>query len=172
MLGLLGAGPSHGYDLKHSWDRWFSTTRLLAFGQVYATLARLARDGLITQIDSAPGSGPERKRYEITDAGRAKVADWLATPEPPDASIQADLFAKTVIALMLDDDAAGLLDAQRARHMERMRELTRLKTGGDLRTVLLADHALFHIEADLRWMETTAARLGELRTALREEAHS
>lgn len=172
MLGLIGAGPSHGYDLKHSWDRWFSTTRVLAFGQVYATLARLARDGLITQIEAAPGAGPERKRYMITDAGRAEVAHWLATPESPDASLQVDLFAKTVIALMLDDDATGLLDAQRARHMERMRELTRLKSGSDLRTVLLADHALFHIEADLRWMDTTSARLGELRDALRQEARS
>ena len=69
--------------------------------------------------------------------------------------------------LMLDDDAGRLLDLQRAEHMARMRELTRLKQDGDLRTVLLADHALFHIEADLRWMETTAARLSELREEVR-----
>ena len=86
----------------------------------------------------------------------------------PAGDVQADIFAKTVIALMLDDDAGRLLDLQRAEHMARMRELTRLKRDGDLRTVLLADHALFHIEADLRWMETTAARLSELR----EEVHS
>ena len=60
-----------------------------------------------------------------------------------------------------------VLDLQRAEHMARMRELTRLKQDGDLRTVLLADHALFHIEADLRWMETTAARLSELREEVR-----
>ena len=68
---------------------------------------------------------------------------------------------------MLDDDAAHLLDLQRAEHMSRMRELTRLKLNGDLRTVLLADHALFHIEADLRWIEITAARLTELRAEVR-----
>lgn len=167
LLGLLGTGPGHGYDLKQSWDRWFATTRPLAFGQVYATLARLARDGLISQMKIEPGAGPERKRYEITPAGRQAVETWLLTPEVPAGSIQPSLLAKTIIALMLDDDAAHLLDLQRAEHMSRMRELTRLKLNGDLRTVLLADHALFHIEADLRWIEITAARLTELRAEVR-----
>ena len=72
-----------------------------------------------------------------------------------------------VMAGVLVPDAGRLLDLQRAEHMARMRELTRLKQDGDLRTVLLADHALFHIEADLRWMETTAARLNELREEVR-----
>ena len=162
LLGLLSAGPGHGYDLKRSWDHWFAASKPLAYGQVYATLARLVRDGLITQIETEPGAGPERKRYEVTDAGRQSVEQWLLTPVTPAGDVQADIFAKTVIALMLDDDAGRLLDLQRAEHMARMRELTRLKQDGDLRTVLLADHALFHIEADLRWMETTAARLGEL----------
>ena len=117
--------------------------------------------------ETEPGAGPERKRYKVTDAGRQSVKQWLLTPVTPAGDVQADIFAKTVIALMLDDDAGRLLDLQRAEHMARMRELTRLKQDGDLRTVLLADHALFHIEADLRWMETTAARLGELRTEVR-----
>ena len=167
LLGLLSAGPGHGYDLKRSWDHWFAASKPLAYGQVYATLARLVRDGLITQIETEPGAGPERKRYEVTDAGRQSVEQWLLTPVAPAGDVQADIFAKTVIALMLDDDAGRLLDLQRAEHMARMRELTRLKQDGDLRTVLLADHALFHIEADLRWMETTAARLGELRAEVR-----
>ena len=167
LLGLLSAGPGHGYDLKRSWDHWFAASKPLAYGQVYATLARLVRDGLITQVETEPGSGPERKRYEVTDAGRQSVEQWLLTPVTPAGDVQADIFAKTIIALMLDDDAGRLLDLQRAEHMARMRELTRLKQSGDLRTVLLADHALFHIEADLRWMETTAARLGELREEVR-----
>ena len=155
LLGLLSAGPGHGYDLKRSWDHWFAASKPLAYGQVYATLARLVRDGLITQIETEPGAGPERKRYEVTDAGRQSVEQWLLTPVAPAGDVPADIFAKTVIALMLDDDAGRLLDLQRAEHMPRMREL-------------MADHALFHIEADLRWMETTAARLGELRA----EVHS
>ena len=57
LLGLLSAGPGHGYDLKRSWDHWFAASKPLAYGQVYATLARLVRDGLITQIETEPGAG-------------------------------------------------------------------------------------------------------------------
>jgi DNA-binding PadR family transcriptional regulator len=167
MLGLLGAGSGYGYDLKHSWDRWFSETKPLAFGQVYGTLARLLRDGLIEAVGAEPGGGPDRKRYAITERGRGAVTEWMFTPEIPAMSIQAELFAKTVIALMLEDDAGRLLDVQRAEHVARMRDLTRIKNDGDLKTVLLADHALFHIEADLRWIDLTAARLGELRQEVR-----
>lgn len=163
LLGLLSPSPGYGYDLKLSWDRWFAQTKPLAFGQVYSTLARLLRDGLIAQIGAEPGAGPARKRYEVTPAGRAAVEEWIAHPEVPSDSIPADLFAKTVVALLLGDDAERLLDIQRTAHTARMRELTRLKQDADLHTVLLADHSLFHLEADLRWIELTAARLTELR---------
>lgn len=166
LLGLLGANPGYGYDLKHSYDRWFGARRVLAFGQVYATLGRLIRDGLIADAGSEAGDGPDRKRYVITPVGRATVGEWLLTPDEP-ATLQNNLFAKTVIALMLDDDAEHLLDLQRAEHMRRMRELTRLKMEGDLRDVLTADFGLFHIEADLRWIDLTAARLSELRQEVR-----
>lgn len=163
LLGLLEAGSGYGYDLKHSWDRWFSETKPLAFGQVYGTLARLLRDGLIEAAGAESGAGPERKRYAITEQGRATVAEWMFTPDIPTALIQAELFAKTVIALMLGGDAGRLLDVQRSEHIARMRKLTRKKQDADLRTILLADHALFHIEADLRWIDLTADRLTELR---------
>lgn len=163
LLGLVGAGSEYGYDLKHHFDEWFKPGKQLGFGQVYATLARLVRDGLIAAAGAEAGSGPERKRYEITEVGRATVSEWMFTPTSEGASLQSELFAKTIIALMLGDDADRLLDVQRSAHIARMRELTRLKDEADLKTVLLADHALFHIEADLRWIDLTAARLGELR---------
>ncbi|WP_103062696.1 PadR family transcriptional regulator [Actinomyces qiguomingii] len=167
LLGLLGTGPGYGYDLKTHWDRWFADTKPLAFGQVYAALARLLRDGLIIQTGAEAGAGPERKRYEITARGRAAVEEWIRSPEVPSDSIQADLFAKTIIALLLDDDAERLLDLQRAAHTARMREITRRKERADLHTILIADHALYHLEADLRWIDLTAARLSELRQEVR-----
>ena len=81
--------------------------------------------------------------------------------------MQSNLFAKTIIALLVDDNADRLLDVQRTEHLARMRELTREKHGADLMRVLLCDHALFHIEADLRWMDLTAARLTQLRNKIR-----
>lgn len=163
LLGLLGTQPSHGYDLKHGYDRWFGREKPLAFGQVYATLARLLKHGLIDLLGDESGAGPDRKRYAITPTGRDRVAQWLFAPEAPSGMLQSNLFAKTVIALLLGDNAERLLDVQRTEHLARMRELTRRKRGADLATVLLCDHALFHIEADLRWIDLTAARLTELR---------
>lgn len=166
LLGLLYAEPSYGYDLKHSFDRHFGLRKPLAFGQVYSTLARMLRDGLAEAIGDEAGGGPDRKRYEITPAGRERVTNWLFTPESPSETLQSDLFAKTVIALLVDDDAERLLDLQRTEHMARMRELTRLKLQADLLHMLMYDLALFHLEADLRWIDLTGARLTQLRAEM------
>ena len=166
LLGLLRREPSYGYDLKHAYDRYFGSQKPLAFGQVYSTLARMIRDELIRALGEEPGAGPDRKKYEITPAGQQRVEQWLHTPDVPSPTLQSELFAKTVIALLIEDDAQRLLDVQRSEHMARMRELTRLKREGDLLQVLMCDHGLFHIEADLRWIELTGARLTHLKKEL------
>ena len=172
LLGLLEREPSHGYDLKRDYDAYFGRGKQLPFGQVYATLGRLARDGKITGGDAEPGEGPDRKRYAITEVGRAEVDSWLAEPVEPEPHLQTVLFAKVTLALMLGKPAESYLTAQRAAHMRRMHELTRLKRAGGLVDVLLADHALFHLEADMRWIDTTSARLTELRTLVNREDSS
>jgi DNA-binding PadR family transcriptional regulator len=206
LLGLLESGCGYGYDLKQRYDRLFGLRQQLAFGQIYATLARLVRDGLIVEIGEEGGRGPDRRRYRITEGGRERIARWLFTPDEPHESLQSNVFAKTVIALLVEDvthdagdaqhgaggaqhgagdaqneaggaqhgagdaqhDAQQLLDLQRAAHLEQMRALTRQKQGSDLIAVLLCDHALFHLEADLRWMDLLEARLGELRRRIKE----
>jgi DNA-binding PadR family transcriptional regulator len=167
LLGLLEREPSHGYDLKRSYDAHFGRGRPLPFGQLYATLGRLARDGKVVMGEAEPGAGPERKRYVITDQGATEFETWLAEPVAAEPYLQTVLFAKVVLALMLDRDAERFLDAQRAAHLQRMRELTEVKRSGDLVDALLADHGLFHLESDLRWMDLTAARLDALRTEVR-----
>jgi DNA-binding PadR family transcriptional regulator len=167
LLGLLEREPSHGYDLKREYDTLFGRGRPLPFGQLYSTLGRLARDGKVVIGETEPGAGPERKRYVITDEGATDFEAWLREPLAPEPHLQTVLFAKVVLALMLDRDAAGYLDTQRAAHLQRMRELTALKRSGGLVDALLADHGLFHLEADLRWIDLTAARLDALRTEVR-----
>lgn len=162
LLGLLDREPSHGYDLKHDYDAFFGRGKPLPFGQVYATLGRLARDGKVVAGESEPGGGPDRKRYAITPVGKDEVEAWLAEPVEAEPYLQTVLFTKVVLALMLGRDAGGYLDAQRAAHLRRMRELTELKRTGPLVDALLADHGLFHLEADLRWIEVTSARLDAL----------
>ena len=159
LLGLLEREPSHGYDLKRDYDAYFGRSRPLPFGQVYATLGRLARDGKVVAADAEPGAGPDRKRYVITDLGVSEVEAWLTEPLEPEPHLQTVLFAKVVLALMLGRSAERYLDTQRAAHLQRMRELTEIKRTGSPVDALLADHGLFHLEADLRWIDVTSARL-------------
>jgi DNA-binding PadR family transcriptional regulator len=167
LLGLLEREPSHGYDLKRDYDTYFGRVKPVPFGQVYATLGRLARDGKVVAGGSEPGAGPERKRYAITDEGVAEVEAWLAEPVEPEPHLQTALFAKVTLALMLGRPAERYLDTQRAAHLKRMRELTDLRRTGGVVEALLADHGLFHLEADLRWIDVTAGRLALLAEAVR-----
>jgi DNA-binding PadR family transcriptional regulator len=162
LLGLLEQRPSHGYDLKRNYDVYFGHDKPLPFGQVYATLSRLARDGRVIAGLPEPGAGPERKLYAITEKGEADLQTWLARPEPPEPHLQTVLAVKVILALLLDRQAEQYLDAQRASHLARMRELTVVRRDAPLVDALLADHAIFHLEADLRWIELTTARLDQL----------
>jgi DNA-binding PadR family transcriptional regulator len=166
LLGLLERAPSHGYDLKRDYDAFFGRGKQLPFGQVYATLGRLARDGKVSAGAAEPGDGPDRRRYVITDTGRDEVDAWLADPVEPEPHLQTVLFAKVTLALMLGKPAEQYLDTQRTAHLRRMQELTAVKRTAPLVDVLLADHALFHLEADLQWIDLTAARLAELAEAV------
>jgi DNA-binding PadR family transcriptional regulator len=162
LLGLLEREPSYGYELKQRYDSQLGKGRPLPFGQVYATLGRLARDGKVTVGAAEPGAGPERKRYRITDDGIADFEAWLAQPVEPEPHLQTVLFMKVVLALLAGRPAQTYLDAQRAAHLNRMRELTASKRSATLLDALLADHALFRLEADLRWIDLTEARLDAL----------
>jgi DNA-binding PadR family transcriptional regulator len=167
LLGLLERESSHGYDLKREYDTYFGRGKPLPFGQVYSTLSRLARDGKVVVSDVGPGDGPDRKRYVITELGATEVDQWLIQPVEPEPHLQTVLFAKVVIALMLERPAAEYLDTQRRAHLRRMRELTEVKRSSGVVDALLADHGLFHLEADLRWIEMTGARLDALRKTVR-----
>ena len=162
LLGLLEREPSHGYDLKRDYDALFGRGKPLPFGQVYSTLGRLARDGKVLAGESEPGAGPDRKRYLITDLGVTEVAAWLTEPVEPEPHLQSVLFAKVVIALLLGRPAEQYLDTQRAAHMQRMRQLTDMRRQAGQVDSLLADYGLFHLEADLRWIDMTSARLQSL----------
>ena len=157
--------------LKCDYDTYFGWGRALPFGQVYATLCRLARDGKVNAAGIEPGAGPDRKRYSITELGAREVEEWLRAPIEPEPHLQTLLFTKVVLSLILGRSARTYLDTQRAAHMERMRELTELRRTADSVEALLADHGLFHLEADLRWIDLTEARIASVAKAIddREE---
>ena len=167
LLGLLEPAPTHGYELKRAYDDRFGLSKPLPYGQVYATLGRLERDGRVEVQSVEPGAGPERKRYAITPDGVTVLDGWLLEPEPPEPYLQSVLFAKVVLALLSGRPADRFLDAQRAAHLARMRELTVQRRADGLARALLADYALFHLEADLRWIDVTESRLDQLTAEVR-----
>jgi len=168
LLGILARGPAHGYDLKREHDARFPGTRPLAYGQVYATLARLERDGHAEVAETAKGGGPERTVYALTPEGRQTLADWLEQVEPAGPYPADELVRKTITVLHLGTDAAGFLARQREQHMARMRELVSAQgVSVELGAQIALDHTIAHLDADLRWLETAAARVapnGKVRT--------
>jgi DNA-binding PadR family transcriptional regulator len=166
LLGLLAGGPRHGYDLKRAHDERLPRAKPLAFGQVYATLGRLERDGLVTPSGHDRDGGPDRVSYALTTAGRDRLDGWLTTVETPAPYVMSTLFTKVVVSLLAADEhrARDYLVAQRAAHMTRMRELTALKTtpGTGLADIVAADYAIAHLDADLTWLSTTLHRVAEL----------
>ena len=162
LLGLLEVEPRHGYDLKRAYDARFGHDRPLKAGQVYATLGRLQRDGFVVVAGHDREGGPDRTTFAVTSEGVTDLDRWFSQPEGAAAYLQPVLFAKVVLALQSGRDARGVLEAQRAEHLTTMRALTTEKAGADLDRTLALDFALFHLEADLRWLEHTAARLDRL----------
>ena len=168
LLGLLEDRPKHGYELRRSFDERLAGGRPLRSGQVYSTLNRLERDGRVDEVGGEQGPGPERRLYAITEAGVAELERWLQAPEPPEPYLQSVVYAKVVVALSSGRSAQAVLDAQRDRHLAAMRELTRDKErADDVAGVVRADFALLHLDADLRWIDLTLARLARLGKELR-----
>lgn len=169
ILGLLGAGARHGYELKKAHDERFPEARPLAFGQVYATLERLATKGQVEAARVERVDGPDRTRYRLTAAGREELSTWLSQVEPPAPFVANPLAIKSTIALLVGDreTATAYLRRQRDAHLHRMREFTRLKTdpAASIAQMLAADYAIAHLDADLRWLETALDRV----VALEEE---
>lgn len=160
LLGVLSAGPAHGYDLKREHDSRFPSAKPLAFGQVYATLSRLERDGLVEVAETTRDGGPERTTYALTGSGKASLDAWLSEPEQSGPYAADDLVRKTVTSLHLGADAGDFLRRQRAVHLARMRELVALQGAtADTDEQIAVDHTIVHLDADLRWLEIAAARV-------------
>lgn len=159
LLGLLEGGPQHGYALKQEFDGWFGLAKPLRYGQVYATLARLEREQLAQIATVEAGEGPDRKRYAITPDGVEELESWLATPAPAEQIALGSVYAKVVVALLSGRSPEDVLAAQRAVHVERMRDLRREAAGASIERGLAADYLIAHLQADLDWIELAGARL-------------
>ncbi|MDP9444398.1 MAG: PadR family transcriptional regulator [Actinomycetota bacterium] len=160
LLGVLAEGPAHGYDLKHAHDERYPGAKQLAFGQVYAALAKLEKDGLVEVVETTRGSGPDRTTYALTPLGKAALSSWVSEVEPAGPYAADELVRKTVTALRLGRDAADYLAGQRQAHLAEMRRLVALQESTDeVEARVVIDHAVEHLDADLRWLSNAAVRV-------------
>jgi DNA-binding PadR family transcriptional regulator len=166
FLALLSDERAHGYELKQSLEQEFGELLpALNAGQIYTTLARLERDGLVVGRP-VPGDSRGKREYELTDAGRAELAAWIEAPVSG-RRLKDEFFMKLVIlASARLAEPRQLLDLQRREYMQSLRDLNTLleANGKGPAAALLIEGAILHLKADLEWLE-----LIEQRFALKEE---
>jgi DNA-binding PadR family transcriptional regulator len=167
LLALLRGGSKYGYQLRGEFEAATAGAWPLNVGQVYATLARLERDGLVTP--DGPPDDLGRMLYRVTDTGRAEVTDWFAAPIEHEARPRDELMIKLAMALADPTvDTLALLGAQRTAARRaiqaattRKAELTRKAADEppDLSGLLIIEAAIFAAEAEVRWLDHCEAVL-------------
>ena len=163
LLALLEQRPMYGYQLRTEFEARTGATWPLNVGQVYTTLARLERDGLVEPA----GEGEGHAFYGITDAGRAAVATWFETPVSRETPPRDELAIKLAIAVTVPGvDVRGVVQRQRTATIRALQDYTRLKArSGDSRKpaelawLLVLDSLVFAAEAEIRWLDHCEVRL-------------
>lgn len=156
LLAILGQGPCYGYQLRVEFERRTGGTWPLNVGQVYATLDRLERDGLVTRgaIDDEG-----HVYYDITAAGRQQALDWFDAPVSRPLAARDELAVKIALAVTLPGaDAAAIVSTQRAATTAALARY-RAEPSGTLARQLVVDSLVFAAEAELAWLDHCQSRL-------------
>ena len=165
LLALLEQGPMYGYQLRAEFERRTGSTWPLNVGQVYTTLTRLERDGLVAE-SGADGEG--HVVYRVTDAGRDEVATWFTTPVERTQPPRDELAIKLALAVTVPGvDVGTVIQQQRSATMTALQDYTRLKRARpadladptDMAWTLVLDSLVFAAEAEVRWLDHCEARL-------------
>jgi DNA-binding PadR family transcriptional regulator len=160
LLAILDAGPRHGYALKSEFEAATGNVWPLNVGQVYSTLSRLERDGLVLVAEDDDG----QKTYRISDAGREDLRRWYGTPVVREVVPRQELAIKLVFAMRAGpDQVREVVQRQLVATLASLQEFTRLKAtaerDGDLAWLMMLDALIFQAEAEARWLELCEARL-------------
>jgi DNA-binding PadR family transcriptional regulator len=162
LLALLGEQPMYGAQLRSQFERRTGGTWPLNVGQVYQTLSRLERDGLVEAAGAADDEG--RIAYRLTAAGRTAAATWWTTPVDRAEAPRDELVIKLALAVTVPGiDVAAVVQTQRTQTLRQLQDLTRLKqqadARGDLAWLLVLDNLVFAAEAEVRWLDHVESRL-------------
>ncbi len=162
LLGLLAHQPCHGYDLKNAIEQALGGQREINFGQIYTTLGRLERDGLVVASEAEDGRG--KRTYSITSQGRQKLEDWLSQTVEKPQPFQDEFLVKLIVRHLAGyGDIFETIARQRQAYLQQLRDLTTLaRPEGDPFVGLLIEGAALHLEADLRWLDSCEERLEHL----------
>lgn len=162
LLALLSEGPAYGAALRSEFETRTGGTWPLNVGQVYTTLGRLERDGLVVREGEEEGDD-STIRYAVTAAGQAEVGRWWAEPVDRTTTPRQELAIKLALAVTVPGvDVPRLVQVQRRATMSHLQELTRLKRTDprpDLAWALVLDNLIFTAEAELRWLDHVETRV-------------
>ena len=163
VLGLLAEQPLHGYQVKQIFEDLLGGTWEVNIGQVYQTIQRLERDGLVRASGDRGDRG--RQAYDVTDAGRDALAEWLGDPEQQPQVLREEIYIKLALLGRHADGRLGqVLDSQRRVYLQRLRDLAdqerAAQAAGRTELALLFRGALLHTEADLKWLDVCAEQIG------------
>lgn len=161
LLALLSDGPKYGLQLRQEFESRTGEVWPLNIGQVYTTLQRLERDGLV-ESDGESGEGAQ-KGFQITQRGTEELGDWLRTPPDLSAPPRDELVIKVLIAMEVPGvDIREVIQVHRRYVIEVMQEWTRLKQDEkdfDLNFALVVDAELFRLDAVVRWLDAADGRI-------------
>ena len=177
LLALLAEQPMYGARLRSEFEARTGGTWPLNVGQVYTTLSRLERDGLVEPVDGPGDEG--RITYRLTEHGRDEITAWWLTPVDRDATPRNELVIKLALAVTAPGvDVQRVVQTQRTATLRHLRDLTRLKAKAgderhDLSWLLVLENLLFTAEAEVRWLdhvEATLARHARMPLGSRSQA--
>jgi DNA-binding PadR family transcriptional regulator len=161
LLALLSEGPKYGLQLREEFEARTGEVWPLNVGQVYTTLQRLERDGLVESDDGAD-EGPQ-KGFRITSGGAEELAAWLRTPPDLSSPPRDELVMKVLVALRVPGvDVHDVIQVHRRYLVELMQQWTRLKEDEadfDLGLALVVDAELFRLDSVIRWLDAADGRL-------------
>lgn len=168
LLALLWERPRHGYELHDLFEAAVAGHWELNSGQIYSSLERLARDGLLVEDAVERGGGPDKRMWALTDAGRRELAIWFSAPVPREYRLRDEFYLKLMLAIVTQADRPRrVLQVQRRELFQELHDLTARRNAADpareLASILLLDSAIMHTEAELRWLDMVEARLDDIR---------
>jgi DNA-binding PadR family transcriptional regulator len=161
LLALLSEGPKYGLRLREEFEARTGEVWPLNVGQVYTTLQRLERDGLVESDGAAP-DGPQ-KIFRITAEGQQELAGWLRTPPDLSAPPRDELVMKVLVAIRVPGtNVPDVIQVHRRYLVELMQQWTRIKeaeAGSDLSLALVVDAELFRLDSVIRWLDAADGRI-------------